>query len=191
MRIRGAAGLGNLAAMTATALALVFLSGSGEPTREVGEDAVVFVQVPAGTLPSATSSESLDQPYPSGSQVCVWSAAEPEKLPSNIAEELDNDFNELWFSPISVWEILLLAEKGRVSLGPDNIKSVRDIFRTIPLKEAPLNLEVAVQSRSVNLPHQDPADRFLAATAVVYDLTLVTADSRIIDAESVAVLPAL
>jgi PIN domain nuclease of toxin-antitoxin system len=123
--------------------------------------------------------------------IILWSAAEPEKLPSNIAEELDNDFNELWFSPISVWEILLLAEKGRVSLGPDNIKSVRDIFRTIPLKEAPLNLEVAVQSRSVNLPHQDPADRFLAATAVVYDLTLVTADSRIIHAESVAVLPAL
>jgi PIN domain nuclease of toxin-antitoxin system len=123
--------------------------------------------------------------------IILWSAAEPEKLPSNIAEELDNDFNELWFSPISVWEILLLAEKGRISLGSDNVKSVRDIFRTIPLKEAPINLEVAVQSRLVNLPHQDPADRFLAATAVVYDLTLVTADSRIIGAESVAVLPVL
>lgn len=123
--------------------------------------------------------------------IILWSAAEPEKLPQNIAEELNNDFNELWFSPISVWEILLLAEKGRISLGSDNVKSVRNIFRTIPLKEAPLNLEVAVQSRSVNLPHQDPADRFLAATAVVYDLTLVTADSRIINAESFAVLPAI
>jgi PIN domain nuclease of toxin-antitoxin system len=123
--------------------------------------------------------------------IILWSAAEPEKLPTNIAEELDNDLNELWFSPISVWEILLLAEKGRIALGSDHVKSVRDIFHTIPLKEAPINLEVAVQSRSLNFPHQDPADRFLAATAVVYDLTLVTADSRIIDAESVAVLPAL
>lgn len=123
--------------------------------------------------------------------IILWSAAEPEKLPSNIVEELNNDFNELWFSPISVWEILLLAEKSRISLGSDNVKSVRDIFREIPLKEAPINLEVAVQSRFVNLPHQDPADRFLAATAAVYDLTLVTADTRIIDAKPVAVLPAL
>ena len=83
--------------------------------------------------------------------IILWSAAKPEKLPQNIAEELNNDFNELWFSPISVWEILLLAEKGRISLGSDNVKSVRNIFRTIPLKEAPLNLEVAVKSRSVNL----------------------------------------
>ena len=123
--------------------------------------------------------------------IILWSAAEPEKLPANIAEKLDSEDNELWFSPISIWEILLLADKGRVSLGVDSAKSVRDIFRELPFKEAPINLEVAVQSRFVNLPHQDPADRFLAATAAVYDLTLVTADTRIIDAKSITVLPAL
>ena len=123
--------------------------------------------------------------------IILWSAAEPERLPSNIAVELNSDNNELWFSPISAWEIFLLAEKGRIALGSDSVKSVREIFREVPLKEAPINLEVAVKTRSVNLPHQDPADRFLAATAAVYDLTLVTADVRIIDAEAVAVLPAV
>lgn len=123
--------------------------------------------------------------------IILWSAAEPERLPSNIAVELNSDNNELWFSPISAWEIFLLAEKGRIALGSDSVKSVREIFREVPLKEAPINLEVAVKTRSVNLPHQDPADRFLAATAAVYDLTLVTADARIIDAEAVAVLPAV
>jgi PIN domain nuclease of toxin-antitoxin system len=49
---------------------------------------------------------------------------------------------------------------------------------------------VAIESRQVNLPHQDPADRFLAATAAVYDLTLVTADTRIIAAEGIPVLSA-
>jgi len=33
--------------------------------------------------------------------IILWSAAEPEKLPSNIAEELISDFNGLWLSPIS------------------------------------------------------------------------------------------
>jgi PIN domain nuclease of toxin-antitoxin system len=120
--------------------------------------------------------------------IILWSAAEPEKLSSNITNELESDSNELWFSPISVWEILLLAEKNRISLGPDSVKSVRNIFRRIPLKEAVLNQQVAVQSRLVQLAHQDPADRFLAATAVVYDLTLVTADARLLAAKEVSIL---
>ena len=120
--------------------------------------------------------------------IILWSAAEPHRLSPNVAEALESQSNELWFSPISVWEILALAEKGRISLGANTVKAVREIFSTIPLKEAPLNQEVAIQSRLVNLPHQDPADRFLAATAVVYDLTLVTADARIINAVAVPVL---
>ena len=48
------------------------------------------------------------------------------------------------------------------------------------LHEAPLSREVAVRSRSVHLAHEDPADRFLAATADVYELTLVTADVRLL-----------
>ena len=123
--------------------------------------------------------------------IILWSAAEPEKLSQNITEDLKNHSNELWFSPISVWEILLLAEKGRISIGADIEKSVREIFRKIPLNEATLNHEVAIQSRLVRLPHEDPADRFLAATAIVYDFILVTADSRILSAKDVPVLAAV
>lgn len=123
--------------------------------------------------------------------IILWSVAEPEKLTATVAKELESPSNELWFSPISVWEILLLAEKDRLSLGPDMIKAVRDIFGKIPIKEAPLNQEVAIQSRLVALPHQDPADRFLAASAIVYDLTLVTADTRILSVEALPVLSAI
>jgi len=121
--------------------------------------------------------------------VILWSAAEPEKLPSKIAEELEKESNELWFSPISVWEILLLAEKGRVVVKADHEKSIRKMFKKLPFREAVINQEVAIQSRKINLSHQDPADRFLAATAIVYDLTLVTADRRLIDAKGFPVLP--
>ena len=57
-----------------------------------------------------------------------------------------------------------------------------------PLEEAVLNHEVALRSREVALPHQDPADRFLVATALVYDLTLVTADDTLIDAKACPIL---
>ena len=121
--------------------------------------------------------------------VILWSAAEPERFPQNIAVELENESNELWFSPISVWEILLLAEKQQVILEADHKMSIRKIFQNLPLREAVINQEVAIQSRYVDLPHQDPADRFLAATAMVYDLTLVTADKRLTGAKGFSVLP--
>ena len=121
--------------------------------------------------------------------VILWSAAEPERFPQNIAVELENESNELWFSPISVWEILLLAEKQRVILETDHKMSIRKILQNLPLREAVINQEVAIQSRYVDLPHQDPADRFLAATAMVYDLTLVTADTRLTGAKGFSVLP--
>ena len=123
--------------------------------------------------------------------IILWSVAEPEKLTPTVANELESPSNELWFSPISVWEILLLAEKGYISLGSDMVKSVRDIFGKIPIKEAPLNQEVAIQSRLVDLPHQDTADRFIAASAIVYDLTLVTADTKILSFEALSVLAAI
>ena len=123
--------------------------------------------------------------------IILWSISDPDRLPRKIAHELEDPESKLWFSPISVWEILLLAEKKRILFQGDIIKAVRDIFLKIPFREAPVNREVAIQSRLVDLPHQDPADRFLAATALVYDLTLVTADKRIIEAEAVPVLSAL
>jgi PIN domain nuclease of toxin-antitoxin system len=77
-------------------------------------------------------------------------------------------------------------------------KNSPQIFITFHLQQKICNLlvsihqdiifkEVAIQSRLVELPHQDPADRFLAATAIVYDLILVTTDTRIIHAKAVPV----
>jgi PIN domain nuclease of toxin-antitoxin system len=120
--------------------------------------------------------------------VILWSAVEPEKIPSKVCEELESESNELWFSPISVWEILLLAEKGRIELKGDHKKCIRKMVQELPLREAVINQEVAIQSRYVDLPHQDPADRFLAATALVYDLVLVTADRRLFDSKKFSVL---
>ena len=58
----------------------------------------------------------------------------------------------------------------------------REAFLLWPVKEAPLNFEVALKSKEINLPHKDPADRFIAATALVYGLRLMTVDKRLLSA---------
>ena len=50
-------------------------------------------------------------------------------------------------------------------------------------------MEIAVATRTIGLPHRDPADLFLAATAKVFELTLVTADARLLGIEGIPTLP--
>ena len=96
--------------------------------------------------------------------------------------------NQLWLSPISVWETLVLAEKGRIRLRPSPAEWVTATLRNAPMREATVTRDVALASRTVDVAHEDPADRFLAATAVVYGLTLVTADARLLSSSTVPVL---
>ena len=120
--------------------------------------------------------------------IFLWSLLEPRRLSKRVATELENPVNELWLSPIVVWEVLMLAERGRISLEPDATTWVRRVCQTVPFREAPLNHEVAIQSRAIDWVHQDPADRFLAATALVNDLTLGTADARLLRSRPLAAL---
>jgi len=48
------------------------------------------------------------------------------------------------------------------------------------MQEAPLTHEIVLLARQLPLPQRDPVDRFLAATAHVMDLTLVTADDNLL-----------
>ena len=96
--------------------------------------------------------------------------------------------NEKWLSPISVWETLMLADHGRLVLEPDPVAWVRRELDRVPLRQAPVSHEVAIESHVVGLRHRDPADRFLAATARVYELTLVTADRRLLRSTRVETL---
>ena len=82
-----------------------------------------------------------------------------------------------------------LAEKGRLSLHRPADKWVDDALVAAPLREASLTIQIALESQRVELPHRDPADRFLVATASVFELTLVTADKRLLGLQCVALLP--
>ena len=112
--------------------------------------------------------------------IWLWALLEPERLSDPVRAALESPHNELWLSSISVWEATVLAERGRIAINAAPAEWVREMVRAIPRREAPLTHDIAVASREVALSHQDPADRFLAATARVLGLTLVTADERLL-----------
>lgn len=115
--------------------------------------------------------------------IWIWSLLEPERLSRPVARRLEDPANDLWLSPISVWETLLLAERGRIQLEASPTRWIETALRDFPIRDATLTREVATVSRAVDLSHQDPADRFIAASAIVYELALVTADERLLQSK--------
>ncbi|MCC7487325.1 MAG: type II toxin-antitoxin system VapC family toxin [Burkholderiales bacterium] len=120
--------------------------------------------------------------------IWLWSLAEPARLGRRVKSALTRAGNELWLSPISAWELLVLAERGRVRLDVEPRRWIAEALERTPAQEAVLTFEVAVRSREITLAHPDPADRFLVATASVYGLTLVTADETLIGAKACPIL---
>ena len=106
-----------------------------------------------------------------------------------MARQLDNSQNEIWLSPVSIWELQALHDKGRVRLVPDAVSWINDNLSRLKIREAPLTFEVALAVSSLNLPHNDPADGFIAATAKIFGLTLVTADEQLAKLTDITVLP--
>ena len=88
---------------------------------------------------------------------------------------------EVLVSPISAWEIGLLAAKGRLQLLPDAKTWFHDFLERPAVSTAPLESEMALDAWT--LPgafHGDPADRLLVATARALRIPMVTRDRHIL-----------
>lgn len=120
--------------------------------------------------------------------IWIWSVSAPENLSPKVRKALESPENVLWLSAISVWEATLLFQRGRLLSDSNPDDAVREMLRVVPQRIAAFTYEVAIASCTLKLAHRDPADRFLAATAKVHELTLVTADKRLLASREYATL---
>lgn len=120
--------------------------------------------------------------------IWLWSLGEPRQLSRRVAKALDDRQNELWLSPISIWEAFLLFRKKRVQIATDFTTWLAASLSELPVIDAPLTFDVARTLPTLRMPHHDPADLFLVATAKAFDLTLITADRNLIRTDGISVL---
>ena len=120
--------------------------------------------------------------------IWLWATLEPQRLSPRVGRALSDRENELWLSPISIGELIVLLRKGRLALPQDLPTWVAKSMQDLELTEAPLTVDVAVAMSSITFRHGDPADHFLAATAKVFDLTLVTADAQLLHVPGIQIL---
>lgn len=83
-------------------------------------------------------------------------------------------------SVVTVWEVALLFQKKRIAIEGSSLEeAIRDMIATSGFEVLPLTTDIAIASRTLPFEHEDPADRFIAATAIVHGAPLITDDVRL------------
>jgi PIN domain nuclease of toxin-antitoxin system len=116
--------------------------------------------------------------------VWLWLVAGSPELSTQARHTIDTAAaaGALRIAAISLWEIVLLATRGRIVLSKSIGSWLEEALAEPGPAIDPLTLQIATESYA--LPgefHRDPADRLIVATARVANATLMTRDRRILD----------
>ena len=116
--------------------------------------------------------------------VWLWLVAGSSDLSTEVRDEIERaaGAGALRIAAVSLWEVALLAWRGRIVLG----KSIGLWLDEALAEPGPTIDQISPQiaAESYALPeafHRDPADRLIVATARVANATLMTRDRRILD----------
>jgi PIN domain nuclease of toxin-antitoxin system len=114
----------------------------------------------------------------------IW-VSQGDRVSPTALKALDESFRdgqEVQISPISVWEIGMLAARGRLSLQVRPEQLVRRFLATPHVGLADMSPDVLIASSFLpGTPPRDPADRIIIATAREHGQIIVTRDRPILD----------
>jgi len=120
--------------------------------------------------------------------VVIWLAQDYQRLSpaahAAIAEARRRE-RGIAVSDITLFEIALLASRGRVTFRPDIGTTLSEVERQFVVLPVTANIAMQAFELPARYPN-DPVDRILGATALVEDIPLVTADREIRKARAVS-----
>jgi PIN domain nuclease of toxin-antitoxin system len=118
----------------------------------------------------------------------LWAVEGSARLTPRVRRLLVNPAHQIWLSPISVLEMSTLIEKGRMRTDRGLQRWLAQARELVPTLEAPVTMAIAEEAASLPGAIHDPADRIIAATAITLDLTLVTADTALLNLKGINLL---
>lgn len=114
--------------------------------------------------------------------VLIWDALAPERLSQASVQAIANanQHGEIVVSDITIWEIAMLVQKGRLKIETDCQTFLDLVLQANKIRVVPISTQIA--SLAIAFPkevNKDPADRLILATSLVEDVVLVTVDRNL------------
>lgn len=122
--------------------------------------------------------------------VLIFDALTPERLSTKAMAALDEGEADatLACADISLWEMAMLTAKGRLKPGTDADTFCHLAVAARGVKVLPITPSIAADAVDLALPHGDPADRLIGATARSHGALLLTCDDRLLASTTIATL---
>ncbi len=123
--------------------------------------------------------------------VLVWHALSPERISPRAQAAIiqANQEDGIMVCDISLWEIAMLIQKGRIQIETDSLTFINLILQASKIVVQPISPQIATLSAQLPAPiNQDPADRLIAATSIIERIPLVTADRNLQTAHQLSIL---
>ena len=112
------------------------------------------------------------------SHTFIWLDASPDQLSTDAQDILQDPNNDLILSIVSVWEIQIKAQLGKLDLRRDLAGIIRE-QESNGIELLPITLSHILGLSELPPHHGDPFDRLLISQARVEDIILVTKDENI------------
>ena len=110
--------------------------------------------------------------------VIIWMVEDSPNLPLAIREIIKNPENQVVICSISLWEIAIKMNIGKLTLGL-TFDELVDILRNGDFDFMQVEDEYLSCLSKLPLLHKDPFDRLLVSTAIVEKMTFITMDENI------------
>ncbi|MBW1720261.1 MAG: type II toxin-antitoxin system VapC family toxin [Deltaproteobacteria bacterium] len=123
--------------------------------------------------------------------IIIWNALRPEMLSEKAEKAISaaNNSDGIIFCEISLWEIAMLMQKGRFSIDIEYLEFIKLILESNEYVLMGITPEIAALSTNLlSDNNKDPADRIIAATSIIENAKLVTADRKLRQSKKVATI---
>ena len=121
--------------------------------------------------------------------VLLWWALDPDQLSARATELVGEMEHRGGFaSSISVWELGIKIQRGKLDLGVDIVEFARRVRMSGVVELLPVDTATWLRSLALEWDHRDPADRVIVATALLHDVPVLTKDETIHAFEGVSTL---
>ena len=119
----------------------------------------------------------------------LWWALDPDQLSSRASDLVAQMERRGGFaSSISVWELGIKIQRGKLDLGIDIEEFARRVRMSGVVELLPVDATVWLRSLALEWDHRDPADRVIVATALLNDVPVLTKDETIHACEGITAL---
>ena len=104
----------------------------------------------------------------------------PEKLSVTAKTILENPKNKLVINVVSLWEIMIKEQLGKLSVGSTSAREIQSICDDYQISITPILIEQLDLVRTLDRMnnHGDPFDRLIISQAITENLPVITSDRK-------------